>query len=61
MYAYYNLAIACYYHGMNTQDKKLIYTAREYLRTAKEQNPSYGEVEKYSAMIDRAISQIENL
>lgn len=60
MFAYYNLAIASYHHGMNTEDKKLIYTAREYLQISREKNPSYGEVEKYMAMIDRTISQIEN-
>jgi len=59
-YAYYSLAIACYYQGMKTGNKELVYKAKKYLQTQQKQNASYGEGEKYMAMINRTISQIEN-
>jgi tetratricopeptide (TPR) repeat protein len=58
-YVYYNLAIACYYHGMATKNKELIYEAKEYMIKAKEINPSYGDFEKKLTMINNTISQIE--
>lgn len=58
-YAYYNLAIACYYHGMDTKDEELIYKAKEYLQTHQKRNSSYGEIKKNMGMINRTISQIE--
>ena len=58
-YAYYNLAIAYYYHGMNTRNEKLIYKAKEAMLLAKEKNPSYGEIEKNLGKINNTISQIE--
>lgn len=58
-YAYYNLAIAYYYHGMDTENEKLIYKAKEAMLLAKEKKPSYGEIEKNLARINNTISQIE--
>ena len=58
-FVYYNLAIAYYYHGMNTRNKELVYKARKTMLTAQERNPSYGEFEKYMARINNTISQIE--
>ncbi len=58
-YAYYNLAIAYYYHGMDTENKELIYKAKEYMLISQKQSPSYGEIKKNMAKINNTISQIE--
>ena len=59
-YAYYSLAIACYYQGMKTQTEDLVYRAKEYLQIHQKLNSSYGDGEKYMAEINRTISQIKN-
>jgi len=59
LYAYYHLAVACYYQGMTKGSQELIYKAKKYLKIQMKLNPSYGENDKYLAMINKAIAQIE--
>jgi len=57
--AYYHLAVACYYQGMAKGSEELIYKAKKYIKIQMKLNPSYGENEKYLAMINKAITKIE--